>query len=337
MLTAPELLKLIKAHNILSKITIPKKAINNVNELIKLIESKNYSVDHNKKSINPKVQRGKQITLKQAEEITKPKVDPVVAKQKREAKKKEKEEEKKKEIKIAKKEAVQEFKQKKQEAEKKKPKPKPPAPKPKIMKKEDEVRPKEKVGRPRVDPSKIKVLERKQGGEPKKEVKKEEPKKEVKKEEPKKEVKEEEPKKEDRLTQLNNEVKKEVLPIFYDWLKNKDKQLYSEVENFSKWKIAPIRDEDTNKIIKKGVKNPRPKYYQEKEKMIKEAKKKFTELHKKYKYATPHREFTQIQDGILQGRGYEPLGIKRDENMIKEFLNRRKLEREQIKKEKEGK
>ena len=159
MLTAPELVKLIKAHNILSKITIPKKAINNVNDLIKLIESKNYSVDHNKKSIKPKVQRGKQITLKQAEEITKPKVDPVVSKQKREAKKKEKEEEKKKEIKIAKKEAVQEFKQKKQEAEKKKPKP--PAPKPKIMKKEDEVRPKEKVGRPRVDPSKIKVLERK--------------------------------------------------------------------------------------------------------------------------------------------------------------------------------
>ena len=96
MLTAPELVKLIKAHNILSKITIPKKAINNVNDLIKLIESKNYSVDHNKKSIKPKVQRGKQITLKQAEEITKPKVDPVVAKQKRETKKKEKEEEKKK-------------------------------------------------------------------------------------------------------------------------------------------------------------------------------------------------------------------------------------------------
>lgn len=73
MLTAPELVKLIKAHNILSKITIPNKAINNVNELVKLIESKNYYVDHNKKSIKPKVQRGKQITLKQAEEITKPK------------------------------------------------------------------------------------------------------------------------------------------------------------------------------------------------------------------------------------------------------------------------
>jgi hypothetical protein len=172
MLTAPELVKLIKAHNILSKITIPKKSRDNVNELVKLIESKNYSVDHKKKSIKPKVQRGKQITLKQAEELTKPKVDPAVAKQRREAKKKEKEEEKKKEIKIAKKEAVKEFKQKKQEAQKKKPKPAPapkkskPAPK-KPMKKEDEVRPKEKVGRPKVDPKKIKVVQPKKKEEPK--------------------------------------------------------------------------------------------------------------------------------------------------------------------------
>jgi len=172
MLTAPELVKLIKAHNILSKITIPKKAKENVNELVKLIESKNYSVDHKKKSIKPKVKRGKQITLKQAEDLTKPKVEPAVAKQKREAKKKEKEEERKKEIKIAKKEAVKEFKQKKQEAQKKKPKPAPapkkpkPAPK-KPMKKEDEVRPKEKVGRPKVDPKKIKVIQPKKKEEPK--------------------------------------------------------------------------------------------------------------------------------------------------------------------------
>lgn len=73
MISAPELVKLIKAHNILSKITIPAKDRTNVNALIKLVESKNYYVDHNKKSIKPKVQRGKQITLKQAEEITKPK------------------------------------------------------------------------------------------------------------------------------------------------------------------------------------------------------------------------------------------------------------------------
>jgi hypothetical protein len=73
MLTAPELVKLIKAHNILSKITIPKKSRENVNELVKLIESKNYEVDHKKKVIKPKVKRGKQITLKQAEELDKPK------------------------------------------------------------------------------------------------------------------------------------------------------------------------------------------------------------------------------------------------------------------------
>ena len=421
-LTAPELRKLIRAHNILSKIVIPKGT--DRQGLIKLIEGKNYKVDHDKKVIRPKQQRGKQITLKKAEELTKPKPVSEEVKKKRAEKKKEQEEAKQKDIKIAKKEAVQEFKKKKKEAQKKQPKPEP-KPKPKVMKKEDEVRPKEKVGRPKVDPKKIKVIEPKKKEEPKprrklkgrltgvrdketariekeipefyapdkerdnksnkikqdiilsyrkikssgdKELIKQarelleqsksrvrvekditfnqdllsilkkindlgkEPKKEVKKEEPKKE----EPKKEDRLTQLNNEVKKEVLPIFYDWLKNKDKKLYSEVKKFSKWKVPPVVDEETMKIIKKGVKNPRPKYYQEKEKMIKEAKKKFTELHKKYKYATPHREFTLIQDGILQGRGYEPLGIKRDEKMIKEYFNRRKNEREQIKKEKEG-
>jgi len=499
-LTAPELRKLIKAHNILSKITIPKGT--DRNGLIKLIEGNNYKIDHKNKVIKPQVKRGPQITLKKAEELTKPKPVSEEVKKARAEKKKEKEEEKKKEIKIAKKEAVQEFKTKQKEAQKKKP-----APKPKVMKKEDEVRPKEKVGRPKIDPKKINVIEPKKeekyneflklfneakerrnrkpfqelrdrifrysepflygtklkpksdgetlkaqkdpeflkikslldkvdnelekyykiGGlkypkpkpliisnkpalntkkiepkkeakkeepkprrklkgrltgvrdketariekeipefyapdkerdnksnkikqdiilsyrkikssgdkelikqarelleqsksrvrvekditfnqdllsilkninqlekKPKKEVKKEEPKKEVKKEEPKKEVKKEEPKKVDRLTQLNNEVKKEVLPIFYDWLKNKDKQLYSEVKKFSKWKVPPVVDEETMAVIKKGVKNPRPKYYKEKEKMIKEAKKKFTELHKKYNYATPHREFTKI-------------------------------------------
>jgi len=73
MLTAPEIVKLIKAHNILSKITIPAKDRTNVNALIKLVESNNYMIDHSKKAIKPKVKRGKQITLKQAEEITKPK------------------------------------------------------------------------------------------------------------------------------------------------------------------------------------------------------------------------------------------------------------------------
>ena len=68
-LTAPELRKLIRAHNILSKITIPKGT--DRGGLIKLIEGKNYVVDHGNKAIKPKQQRGKQITLKKAEELTK--------------------------------------------------------------------------------------------------------------------------------------------------------------------------------------------------------------------------------------------------------------------------
>ena len=70
-LTAQELRKLIKAHNILSKITIPKGT--DREGLIKLIEGKKYKVNHEKKKIEPQQQRGKQITLKQAEDLTKPK------------------------------------------------------------------------------------------------------------------------------------------------------------------------------------------------------------------------------------------------------------------------
>ena len=70
-MTAPELRKLIRAHNILSKIVIPKGT--DREGLIKLIEGKNYKVDHKDKVIRPKQQRGKQITLKKAEELTKPK------------------------------------------------------------------------------------------------------------------------------------------------------------------------------------------------------------------------------------------------------------------------
>ncbi len=116
-LTAPELRKLIRAHNILSKIVIPKGT--DRQGLIKLIEGKNYKVDHDKKVIRPKQQRGKQITLKKAEELTKPKPVSEAVKKQRAEKKKEKEEEKKKDIKIAKKEAVQEFKSKQKEAKKK--------------------------------------------------------------------------------------------------------------------------------------------------------------------------------------------------------------------------
>ena len=174
MLNVKELKTLIKAHNKLSQIKIPPRATQE--QLINLIESAGYKVDHEKKVIKPTVKRGKQITLKQAEELSKPKVKTELQKQKLQEKKELKMEEEKKKIRMAKKEAVEQFKKSQKPAPK-------PAPKPDLklkpveelkpkFKKEDEVRPKEKVGRPRVDPKKIKVLER----NPKK---KEEPKKDI--------------------------------------------------------------------------------------------------------------------------------------------------------------
>ena len=71
MLTSSELRKLIKAHNILSKIVIPKGS--SKDDLIKLIEKNGYTVDEEKKVIRAKVKRGKQITLAKAEDITKKK------------------------------------------------------------------------------------------------------------------------------------------------------------------------------------------------------------------------------------------------------------------------
>jgi HEPN domain-containing protein len=71
MLTSSELRKLIKAHNILSKIVIPKGS--SKDDLIKLIEKAGYTVDEEKKVIRAKVKRGKQITLAKAEDITKKK------------------------------------------------------------------------------------------------------------------------------------------------------------------------------------------------------------------------------------------------------------------------
>lgn len=56
-LTAPEIRRLIKAHNVLTKITIPKGA--KKADLIKLIEDAGFSVDHENKKIK-KVRTGKQ-------------------------------------------------------------------------------------------------------------------------------------------------------------------------------------------------------------------------------------------------------------------------------------
>ena len=69
-LTSPELRKLIRAHNILSRIKVPVGT--DRLGLIQLIEASGYKVDHEKKEISYKG-KPKQITLNQAEVITRPK------------------------------------------------------------------------------------------------------------------------------------------------------------------------------------------------------------------------------------------------------------------------
>jgi len=147
MLTAQELITLIKAHNKL--VSIKVRASMKRETLIKLIEDKGYKVDHkNKKIVDARKDRPRRpkITLKEAEDML-PKPKTALQKQKAQERKEEKAAEEKKKLRMAKKEAVEQSKK----GTKK------PAKKP--MKKEDVVRPKEKVGRPRVDPKKIKVIE----------------------------------------------------------------------------------------------------------------------------------------------------------------------------------
>tara|TARA_R110001592_G_scaffold15696_1_gene67963 strand:- start:705 stop:1859 length:1155 start_codon:yes stop_codon:yes gene_type:complete len=107
-LTGKELRALVKAHNKLSKITIPKGSTRE--DIIKLIQKSNYTIDHKNKSIKPKVQRGKQITLKNAEIVNKPKPKSELQKQKIKEKKEEKAIVKKKEIREIKKKAVEQSK-----------------------------------------------------------------------------------------------------------------------------------------------------------------------------------------------------------------------------------
>ena len=97
MLSASELVKLIKAHNKLTSIKIPAKAKNDATALIKLIEGKGYKVNHTKKRIEPKPTRGKIISVKEAEKVLP----------------KEKTEEQKKEIQKKKEEKVKKKKKKK--------------------------------------------------------------------------------------------------------------------------------------------------------------------------------------------------------------------------------
>lgn len=156
MLTAAELVKLIKAHNKLSQIKIPAKAKTDVNALIKLVEAKNYKVNHSKKRIEPKQQRGKIIDLKKADEVL-PKPKTELQKQKAMERKELKAQEEKKKLRQAKKEAVEKFKKGQKGI-----KDKSISKNNKDMKKETKTistQTETKKSRPKVDPKKIKVIE----------------------------------------------------------------------------------------------------------------------------------------------------------------------------------
>jgi hypothetical protein len=159
-LTTAEIRKLIKAHNVLMSITIPGGATRS--QILKILDNKGYMVNHVKKSIQRryKNERKPNVTLAQADEILKKPEKTALQKQKAMEAKSKREEVKKKKEREIKKEAV-----KKAMISKPVVKAKPAVKKPSIGKKEDDVRPKDKVGRPRFDPNKIKVIKPKSSKE----------------------------------------------------------------------------------------------------------------------------------------------------------------------------
>jgi len=155
MLSKTELRKLIRAHNVVSKITIPRGAT--AEDMVKLLEEKNYEVDHENKVIKRKVSRGKQIKLKDTDKILTPKQKTALQKQKASEKKAEKEMEKKKKEREIKKKALADEKgrQKKRVREKLK---KEPGTDKESQKKSIRDKLKKEPGRPVVNPKDIKVL-----------------------------------------------------------------------------------------------------------------------------------------------------------------------------------
>jgi hypothetical protein len=178
-----------------------------------------------------------------------------------------------------------------------------------------------------------------------KELKKKKPDKKIedKKKEPEKKEEPEKKKTKKEIVdeQFDNliipELKKEVEPLLYDWLKNKDDQLYKKIKTFKMWKVPPVKDEETGTILKKGKKNPKPEYYKEKEKLLKEVKKRFTEVYKRHNFSTRGGNFNdnylKFVDAILKGFGSKTFKIEADEKLEKKMNDRRKREFEQRKKE----
>lgn len=149
-LSTPEIRKLIRAHNVLVSIKIPVGASRD--KIFKILDDKGYRVNHVQKSIQRqyKSERKPNVTLAQADKVLKKPDKTLLQKQKLQEKKEATKEVQKKKEREIKKEAVKKALQVKPKPA---PKPKPP-PKPK-SKKEDDVRPKEKVGKPKFDPKKV--------------------------------------------------------------------------------------------------------------------------------------------------------------------------------------
>jgi hypothetical protein len=88
-LTTPEIRKLIKAHNVLVSIKIPKGAKRE--DIIKLVEKKGYKVDHEKQALIPRVEmkRRPKVDMKKADKtLPKPKTKEEKEKAKKEREKK---------------------------------------------------------------------------------------------------------------------------------------------------------------------------------------------------------------------------------------------------------
>jgi len=110
-LTTPEIRKLIKAHNILTNIKIPKGAKRD--EIIKIVNDKGYTINHDKQSLDPMggIRKGRpKVTMKKAQEVTKPKPKTALETQKAAESKAEKAEMKKKQERVIRKKAVEEEK-----------------------------------------------------------------------------------------------------------------------------------------------------------------------------------------------------------------------------------
>tara|TARA_R110000765_G_scaffold24573_3_gene61451 strand:- start:4061 stop:5410 length:1350 start_codon:yes stop_codon:yes gene_type:complete len=156
-LTTPQIRKLVKAHNVLMSIKIPVGATRA--QILAVIAKKGYEVDHQKKKLKPKSKTTSNptVSLTDADKVLKKPEKTALQKQKAlEAKEKKQDIQKKKEREL-KKEAVKKAQTKKPDVKKPDVK-KPDVKKPLVKKKEDDVRPKDKVGRPRFDPKKIKVI-----------------------------------------------------------------------------------------------------------------------------------------------------------------------------------